>query len=181
MLLAHPSINPNLQDYESHWTALHRALYGGNISTALLLLQRADVDCNLKDLEGYRAFDLYNSTVHGTKPELGPRLDLFTWGANRNAALGLGDGDDRAYPDQVAIERIPKVSEQDSLDIRFEPVRVNQVVMSKLHTGELSTSNCVGYRVVFFSMRFNTMFWRRNDFAFRGFLKFDIALCSLHP
>ena len=136
MLLAHPSINPNLQDYESHWTALHRALYGGNIATALLLLQRTDVDCNLKDLEGYRAFDLYNSTVHGTKPEASGRTDLFTWGANRNAALGLGDGDDRAYPDQVAIERVPKVSEQDPLDLRFEPVRVSQIVMSKLHTGE---------------------------------------------
>ncbi|KAH8091681.1 hypothetical protein BXZ70DRAFT_952850 [Cristinia sonorae] len=134
MLLAHPAINPNLQDYESHWTALHRALYCGNIASALLLLQRTDVDCNLKDLEGYRAFDLYNSTVHGTKPEASPRTDLFTWGANRNAALGLGDGDDRVYPDQVVIERVPKVAEEDPLDMRFEPVRVKQAVISKLHT-----------------------------------------------
>lgn len=136
MLLTHPSINPNLQDYESHWTALHRALYGGNIASALLLLQRSDVDVNLKDLEGYRAFDLYNSTVHGTKPEASTRTDLFTWGANRNAALGVGDGDDRAFPDQVVVERVPKVSEQDTLDVRFEPVRVSQIVMSKLHTCE---------------------------------------------
>ncbi|THH30426.1 hypothetical protein EUX98_g3763 [Antrodiella citrinella] len=134
MLLAHSTINPNLQDYESHWTALHRALYCGNVASALLLLQRSDIDCNLKDLEGYRAFDLYNSTVHGTKPEASSRMDLFTWGANRNAALGLGDGDDRVHPDQVVIERLPKVSEQDTLDTRFEPVRVDQVVMSKLHT-----------------------------------------------
>lgn len=137
MLLAHPSINPNLQDYESHWTALHRALYGGNVASALLLIQRTDVDCNLKDLEGYRAFDLYNSTVQGTKPEASSRTDLFTWGANRNAALGQGDGDDRAYPDQVVIERAPKAEEHNPLDMRFEPVRVRQVVMSKLHTGEL--------------------------------------------
>ena len=34
------------------------------------------------------------------------------------------------------VERVPKVSEQDTLDVRFEPVRVSQIVMSKLHTGE---------------------------------------------
>jgi ankyrin repeat protein len=34
MLLAHPRIDLNLQDAESHWTALHRALYNGNITAA---------------------------------------------------------------------------------------------------------------------------------------------------
>ena len=34
MLLAHPSINVNLCDKENHWTALHRALYAGNIEAA---------------------------------------------------------------------------------------------------------------------------------------------------
>ena len=34
MLLAQPGINVNLQDDESHWTALHRALYNGNIAAA---------------------------------------------------------------------------------------------------------------------------------------------------
>ena len=34
LLLAHPAINVNLQDVESHWTALHRALYHGNIAAA---------------------------------------------------------------------------------------------------------------------------------------------------
>ena len=32
LLLAHPSINVNIQDTESRWTALHRALYSGNIA-----------------------------------------------------------------------------------------------------------------------------------------------------
>jgi inhibitor of Bruton tyrosine kinase len=32
--LAHPAINVNLYDAESHWTALHRALYHGNIPAA---------------------------------------------------------------------------------------------------------------------------------------------------
>jgi hypothetical protein len=34
LLLAHPAININLQDTESHWTALHRALFHGNIAAA---------------------------------------------------------------------------------------------------------------------------------------------------
>lgn len=32
MLLRHQQVNVNLQDSESGWTALHRALYNGNIS-----------------------------------------------------------------------------------------------------------------------------------------------------
>lgn len=34
LLLAHPGINVNIQDLESQWTPLHRALYNGNIITA---------------------------------------------------------------------------------------------------------------------------------------------------
>lgn len=34
LLLAHPAINVNAQDLESHWTALHRALFNGNIAAA---------------------------------------------------------------------------------------------------------------------------------------------------
>jgi ankyrin repeat protein len=34
MVLAHPGVNVNLQDRESMWTALHRALYHGNLASA---------------------------------------------------------------------------------------------------------------------------------------------------
>jgi ankyrin repeat protein len=37
LLLAHPGIDVNLQDVESHWTALHRALYDGNIVAAYVV------------------------------------------------------------------------------------------------------------------------------------------------
>ena len=33
-LLKHPNIDPNVMDLESHWTALHRALYCANIPAA---------------------------------------------------------------------------------------------------------------------------------------------------
>lgn len=42
----------NLQDRESGWTGLHRALYSGNLVGARLLLQRGDCEVGIKDAEG---------------------------------------------------------------------------------------------------------------------------------
>lgn len=143
MLLAHPAINVNIMDKESHWTPLHRALYAGNIPAAILLLKRLDIDTSIKDLEGYTAHDLYNSTVTSAKPTEDEETlaELFTWGTNRNAALGLGDANDRAYPDQVVIPRKDDVARQHSrtLDDRFAPIHVRQVSMSKLHSVVLTS------------------------------------------
>ncbi|KAF9483060.1 hypothetical protein BDN70DRAFT_874303 [Pholiota conissans] len=136
-LLKHPSIDVNLPDTESFWTPLHRALYAANLPVALLLLQRPEIDTSLKDLEGYTAFDLYNSTVNGTKPISGAtNAELYTWGANHNAALGLADGNDRTYPDHVNIQskESPAAWAKLTLAARFSPIRVRQVQMSKLHT-----------------------------------------------
>lgn len=50
-----------------------------------MLLKRTDTDTSIKDIEGYTAFDLYNSTVRTANPtslEDG-YADLLTWGANR--------------------------------------------------------------------------------------------------
>ncbi|OCH89259.1 hypothetical protein OBBRIDRAFT_842555 [Obba rivulosa] len=151
LLLAHPDINVNLKDAENHWTALHRALYHGNLVAASLLLQRADIDTGLKDYEGYTAFDLYNSTLEGTKPSAAGAapMDLFTWGANRNAALGLGDADDRAYPEQVVIQPADglPISKKESIDVRFSPIRVREVAMSKLHTAVVTAESRSNLRV----------------------------------
>lgn len=46
LLLAHPGIQINAQDTESHWTPLHRALYAGNIEAACVeprMRRRSDV------------------------------------------------------------------------------------------------------------------------------------------
>ncbi|KAJ7864863.1 hypothetical protein B0H14DRAFT_2735954 [Mycena olivaceomarginata] len=130
-LLKHPNVNINLPDVESHWTALHRALYNGNLAAALLLLQRPDIEISLKDLEGHTAFDLYNTTVSGTAPGHALHAELHTWGANRNAALGLVDSGDRTYPDQVTI---PKEGPEPNSTARFSPLLARQIQMSKLHT-----------------------------------------------
>lgn len=91
-----------------------------------------------KDVEGYTPFDVYNSTVAGTNPPLDliqsrPHAELFTWGSNRNATLGFGDGDDRAMPEQVIIKR----DESSWVKPRHEllkPLPVIDISMSKLHT-----------------------------------------------
>ena len=76
-LLTHPAIDIHLQDPESGWNALHRALYVGNISIARLLLEKERQDLaghtasfsrvgrliKTKDHEGNSPFDLYNSTI----------------------------------------------------------------------------------------------------------------------
>jgi len=59
-----------------------------NLFHSILLLQRSDVDTALKDSEGYRAFDLYNTTVEDTMPNkrdvAGCSFELYTWGVNRH-------------------------------------------------------------------------------------------------
>ncbi|KAF4611303.1 hypothetical protein D9613_007260 [Agrocybe pediades] len=141
-LLKHPNIDVNLADIENMWTPLHRAMYSANFPVALLLLQRSDIDASLKDIEGYTPYDLYNSTVNGTKP-MGQNetAELFTWGANRNAALGLSDGNDRIYPDHVVIK--PKEESEDlskaTLAARFSLILVKQIQMSRLHTAIVTT------------------------------------------
>ncbi len=78
-LLEHPAIDIYVQDLESGWNALHRALYAGNIAIARLLLQKERKDMaghtlgapvgrvgqliKTKDHEGNSPFDLYNSTI----------------------------------------------------------------------------------------------------------------------
>ncbi|KAI8950297.1 hypothetical protein F4801DRAFT_549897 [Xylaria longipes] len=77
-LLDHPAIDIYVQDPESGWNALHRALYNGNLSIARLLLAKERRDLKesfgssttkigqlikTKDHEGNSPFDLYNATI----------------------------------------------------------------------------------------------------------------------
>ena len=72
-------INLNLQDVESGWTALHRALWVGNLAAARILLAEDKIDASVKDFEGLTCWDLYNSTVEGVSHILhafGPSVEL---------------------------------------------------------------------------------------------------------
>ncbi|KAH7100947.1 hypothetical protein BKA62DRAFT_704588 [Auriculariales sp. MPI-PUGE-AT-0066] len=141
LLLGHPHIHINVQDNESHWTPLHRAMYAGNLEAALILLQRHDIDTKLKDYEGYTAFDLYNSTVKGTVPERDVAGDVYTWGSNRNANLGHGDADDRALPDLVDLPYDDAKGGKPNLFTQFNSVPVRAIVMARLHTAILTTES----------------------------------------
>jgi alpha-tubulin suppressor-like RCC1 family protein len=78
-LIENPLVDIYLQDRENGWTALHRALYFGNVAIARALLGRDSKDSytpsagnlanrgnsliKVKDNEGNSAFDVYNSTI----------------------------------------------------------------------------------------------------------------------
>lgn len=119
------------------------------IQCSVLLLQRADIDVSLKDAEGYTAFDVYNSTVAGTKPCETEFTDLYTWGTNRNAALGVGDGDDRAFPELVPIPPQKDLANPSTLPLRsrFQPIRAKQVAMAKLHTAVVTSEPRANIRI----------------------------------
>ncbi|KPV74228.1 uncharacterized protein RHOBADRAFT_37206 [Rhodotorula graminis WP1] len=140
LLLSTPGLQVNATDAESGWSALHRALYAGNIPAARLLLQRDDTDTRLKDREGLTPFDVYNSTVDGTNPlsssplsthPLNPgRIELLSWGSNRNYTLGFASDSERHTPERVALRR-----EEGARGLAaFEPLRVKDVNMARLHT-----------------------------------------------
>jgi ankyrin repeat protein len=107
-LLRNPNISVNLQDYESGHTALHRALYVGNIKAARDLLMRHDIALGIKDIEGLTAFDLYNGTVEGVR--LPPTSCPFTDGAdNRQTLLTISTDQTSTYGEWTAISPLEQV------------------------------------------------------------------------
>ncbi|KAK5798283.1 hypothetical protein VI817_004574 [Penicillium citrinum] len=222
LLDAYPSLDIYAQDYESGWTALHRALYAGNASIARALMIRDNVSdftrlansksahhqsgtlIKIKDREGYSPFDVYGATItsrdikqilskipgsrishelendaasnapshEDDEEEIGsfmhgntgdPRIDfsadeIFTFGSNKNLNLGLGDQDDRQFPERVTVqrpdhllhrfyreyvERMENAGLEDLLNpdseelpaiITNKPIKYRNMVMSKLHT-----------------------------------------------
>lgn len=214
------------QDWESGWTALHRALYAGNASIARELMVRDIHDATnfnklgnpnhpsgglikIKDREGYSPFDVYGAVItsrdikqilstkdvlgpsntdltdsdtassapstygddngdngHTVRGALRPRTDLggdevFTFGSNKNLNLGLGDQDDRQFPERISVKRPEHLLrrfyreyrvQRSDLDIhpdhshstelpaliRSKPIKFQDIVMSKLHTAILT-------------------------------------------
>lgn len=225
MLLETPFIDIYAQDWESGWTALHRALYAGNAAIAQALMARDIRDATdfskagspghpggglikVKDREGYSPFDVYGATIssreikrmvlpamehdplladienkddessassfgedmdedgHAPRGVLRPRVNLladevYTFGSNKNLNLGVGDQDDRQFPERMTLKRpehllrrfFRESQEQRDDDhppgsddaedlpalIRNKPMKYQDIVMSKLHTAILTT------------------------------------------
>ncbi|KAK8084919.1 hypothetical protein PG997_006190 [Apiospora hydei] len=166
---------------------LHVSIAGGNVMKVGHLIKT-------KDNEGNSPFDVYNATIalrslrmaeerakvdddsdseagsdvdenglHSTKlPGLGE--ELFTFGSNKNLSLGLGDQDDRQFPERVFLQRpehlvqyfydkhlqhqqkqrsleesfAPDLSEVPAL-IQSRPLYVQDAEFSKLHSAVLTT------------------------------------------
>ncbi|KAL4895074.1 hypothetical protein BDV59DRAFT_159611 [Aspergillus ambiguus] len=226
-LLEVPFLDIYAQDWESGWTALHRALYAGNAAVAQALLVRDTRHATdfsksagtahpsgglikIKDREGYSPFDVYGATITSrdikriSAPEgvtlmedldnmeaasaassvtgdmdedgntargvLKPRTNLladevFTFGSNKNLNLGVGDQNDRQYPERVSLPRpdhllqrfFREYQEQRAHDgdsasyptaestsdlptlIKNKPLKVQDIAMSKLHTAIITT------------------------------------------
>jgi len=64
---------------------------------------------------------------------------LYVWGVNRNYALGTGDSSDKAWPDRVNLLTQRQASENPDPAQRFFHIGVKDVVMSRLHTGVITT------------------------------------------
>ncbi|KAJ9628354.1 hypothetical protein H2204_009329 [Knufia peltigerae] len=222
-LLDLPFIDLYAQDTESGWTALHRALYFGNISAAQALMVRDIQDATdyttttarthagglvkIKDHEGNSPFEVFGLTIaprqlqedpsslpagiddnesvismdyddaqdhERHRPHVHPQVNLdgdevYAFGSNKNLSLGVGDGDDRQFPERLQFSRPAHllqrlledhqttrqktVTDDDltgsighfgSLDdlpaiIRYKPIAIQNMSMAKLHTAVLTT------------------------------------------
>ncbi|KAJ5513506.1 hypothetical protein N7463_003058 [Penicillium fimorum] len=222
-LLEVPFVDIYAQDWESGWTALHRALYAGNATIALALMVRDVQDMTdfskggntshpsgglikIKDREGCSPFDVFGATIrareikHLSENWPTPDLDddalgsdaasnaaasnfgddedgvyalrnvlkgavdisadeIFTLGSNKNLNLGLGDQDDRQFPERIVLkrpehllhrfyreyqEKLEHLGLEDSVPksksaelptlIKNKPMKFQDIIMSKLHT-----------------------------------------------
>jgi len=73
--------------------------------------------------------------------------ELYAWGANRNATLGLGDGNDRVHPEHVQLYPTFKTKSSSQL-----PSSITQVGMSKLHTAVVTDDPTNNVRVCGFGL-----------------------------
>lgn len=193
-LLGHPWVDTAVTDAESAWTALHRALYHGNVSAAREIIAANPNNWSLvkmKDNAGDTPFDLFAASMSGIEEFLeddmkedrdrrsddeddeedlrlgvgglnesleGRGEELFFWGSNKNLTLGFSDGDDRSYPERIALQRprrllleqaksryreLPGNKDKDSkelLDARilFSPMAICDVRLSKFHSAILT-------------------------------------------
>ena len=126
-LLEHVALDLDAVDHESRWTALHRALYHGNIRAAqAIIASRGQEAIKAKDKESNSPLDV----LHATLPD--PMWDhvfrahtFYSYGSNKNNNLGFADGNDRpSHPELVPIP----------LKYDYQKISVRKVRMARFHT-----------------------------------------------
>ncbi|KAK2162357.1 hypothetical protein LSH36_100g11000 [Paralvinella palmiformis] len=119
-----------MKDLESHWTALHRALFYGHLTSARLLVSHGS-SLWTRDREGLTPLDIImkDRLPHVEFVQSGLN-EVFTWGDNSNFTLGHGNEQHRRYPEAVEV-------------FRKQGISIKQIVMCKYHTVFLSTAGKV--------------------------------------
>ncbi|KAL2266049.1 hypothetical protein VTJ83DRAFT_5401 [Remersonia thermophila] len=145
-LLEHPAIDIYVQDPESGWNALHRALYAGNISIARMLLKKEQRDLaahtaslhrvgqliKTKDHEGNSPFDLYHSTI-------GERS------LRELAERGRGDAESDSDDDGASLDRgLSRSSSSSSRSRSRRRRRIRHRSSSRSNREKSSSSNSSG-------------------------------------
>lgn len=148
-------------------------VFGLTIAPRSLQDDNLTLPSGLQDDDSTSGMDDHNDDHDRPKRHVHPQIDLagdevFAFGSNKNLSLGLGDGDDRHFPERLHFTRpehllrrlfddhlvtrrkslvhedlansIGDLQSQPDLPavIRHRPITIQNVVMSKLHTAVLT-------------------------------------------
>ncbi len=124
----------NAKDQESGYSALHRAVFYGQVHLAEYLLSQG-ANLSLNDGEGLTPLDHFvrdRRAACGFDLDLSPTnpCDLYAWGSNANFNLGLGHQHQRSMPD--VLEYFKK-----------EGVFCRAMTLQKFHSAFLSSAGQV--------------------------------------
>lgn len=113
-LLNNSQVDTSIVDYESGWTPLHSALAHGNFTVAQMILAHSPETAAIRDKAGQRPLDLLRSMTFPLRESFEVNSEgasgLLTFGSNTNHNLGFADGDDKAVPREVKIQRDLSIS-----------------------------------------------------------------------
>ncbi|CAN7986704.1 unnamed protein product [Ixodes hexagonus] len=117
----------DVRDHESGWTALHRAVFYGQLHCARLLMQHG-ASLTVTDFDGCTPLDL---AVRDRLPyiEYSPSdpSEVYVWGSNKNFSLGLASEQSPKYPEILEA-------------FRRDGVSIQKVEMQKFHSVFLSNA-----------------------------------------
>ena len=141
-------------------------VFGQSVAARSLQQSNRSLTLNSHDEASVQGDDMDESRSDhiGQRKSLKAVIDLdgdevFAFGSNKNLTLGLGDGDDRQYPERPGLERpqylfehfTQELFDMDRLSsdshaktteitalVKYRPIRIQDVVMAKFHTAILT-------------------------------------------
>ena len=139
-LLSYKGGQVNAKDLESGYSALHRALFHGQIHIAKVLISQYNANISLQDHDGLTALD-HVSFDRSTFPRnygyhflsanpKNDKNDVYVWGGNSNYNLGLG---------HHTLKPTPEINEF----FRKDNAKCQNAKISKFHSAFLTDEGCV--------------------------------------